>query len=104
MANPHRGEVELKAGDKSYVLVFSINALCEAEELVGVNILGDLIKLSTLRNVLWAGLRTKQPDVTKGEAGDMIQVLGVDAIRDIVVKAMALAFPPKEREKTVNPQ
>lgn len=93
MANPHRGEVEITAAGQTYALVYTINALCEAEEATGSNILGDLTRLSTLRAIMWAGLRTRHPGITKATAGDIIQAMGISAAQDAVTKALALAFP-----------
>jgi hypothetical protein len=102
MANPHRGEVELKAGEDVYTLVYSINALCEAEEATGVNILGDLSKLSTLRVMLWAGLQTKHPGTTRKQAGDIIEAAGVLQAQEAVAEGVRRGIPKKD--KTENPR
>jgi hypothetical protein len=102
MANPNRGEVSLVAGETTYTLVFTINAICEAEEATGQNLLGDLTRLSTLRLMLWAALRTHQPDMTKARAGEIIMAAGVEAAQTAVGEALALAFP--KREKAANPR
>ena len=104
MANPHRGEVELKAGDQTYTLVYTVNALCEAEEATGTNILGDFTKLSTLRLILWAGLQTKHSGMSRKDAGNIIGAAGVDVVQKAVTDALALAFPKREKgDKPENP-
>jgi hypothetical protein len=36
MANPHKGEVSFKSGDKEYTLSLTINAMCELDEALGI--------------------------------------------------------------------
>lgn len=103
MANAHRGEVELKAGDKTYTLALTINALCDVEEASpGVNILGDFSRLSNIRLMLWAALRTHHPELQKSDAGRILQEAGFDAAKIAVTKAIERGMPPKD--KTENPQ
>lgn len=103
MANAHRGEVEIKAGDKTYTLVFTINALCDVEEASpGVNILGDFSKLSNIRLMLWAGLRTRHPEIGKADAGRILEEAGFSSAKAAVVQAIERAFPAKDA--TANPQ
>lgn len=105
MTNPHRGEFRLEIDGKELVLLYTINALCEAEEAAGTNILGDLTRLSSLRLIFWAGLRTRQPEISKAKAGDLIQAAGVDVVQRAVTDALALAFPKREAgEAGANPQ
>jgi hypothetical protein len=104
MANPHRGEVELKAGDQTYTLVFTINAVCELEGALnkGINeIVADMARVSTIRAVLWAGLQELHPMDLKA-AGAIMHEAGAAATAEAVNRAMSLAFPPKDATK--NPQ
>lgn len=102
MANPHRGEVELKAGEKTYTLVYTINALCELEEETGKSV--DLLiaeintdkpKLSAIRALFWAGLRTHHK-MTVEEAGEVMQAAGPVLAAVSSQKAVALAFSPAD--------
>ena len=103
MANPNRGEVELKAGDDTYTLVFTINALCDIEEAhPGLNILGDISKLSNIRYLLLAGLCARHPDIKKADAGNILQEAGFEATQSAVVVALERGIGPKD--KTKNPQ
>ena len=104
MANPNRGEVELKAGEETYTLVFDINAVCELEQMLdkGVNeIVVQMGRVSVLRAMLWAGLRHNHK-VTIEQAGEIMQMAGAAETAAMIQKATELAFPPKDSTK--NPQ
>jgi len=98
MSNPHRGEVELKAGDKSYTLAFTINSVCELEAKLDKS-LGDIVadmgRMVTIRAVLWAGLR-QHHKVEIEEAGEIMQLAGAAATAQAINQAMTSAFPPAE--------
>ena len=99
MANPHRGEVAFKAGDADFTLVYSTNAICELEDALnrGLNaIVADIEKLSTVRALLWAGLRTRHPDTTMAGAGEIIDKTGVAAATEAIGRALNAAFPKPE--------
>lgn len=103
MANPHRGEVELKAGGKSYTLVFTINAICDVEEeYPGVNILADLNKASNIRYLLLASLRDRHPDIKKSDAGNILQEAGFEATKVAIAQAYERAIGRKDSPE--NPQ
>lgn len=98
MANPHRGEVAFKAGDKAYTLTYTINAVCELEAALGKGvseIVSDMSRVSTVRAVLWAGLRHHHK-VTLEEAGDIMHAAGAAATAQAINSAMGLAFPQPE--------
>jgi hypothetical protein len=102
MANSHRGEVDLKAGDETYTLVFTINTLCDMEEeRPGVNILGDLSKLSNIRYLLLSGLRERHPKLNKVDAGRILQDAGLPAAQSAIQLALERGIGPKD--KTENP-
>ncbi len=103
MANPHRGEVALVAGDKTYTLVFTINALCDIEEAhPGVNILSDFSKLSNIRYLLLAGLAARHPETKKADAGNILQEAGFQSVQVAVAEALQRGLGT--RDKTANPQ
>lgn len=98
MANPHRGEVELKAGEKTYTLSFTINAVCELEAALDkplMDVVSDMGRLMTIRAVLWAGLRHHHK-VTLEEAGDVMQAAGAPATAEAINLALSRAFPQPE--------
>lgn len=103
MANPYRGEVELKVGEETYTIVFSINVLCDIEEAhPGINILGDFSKLSNIRYLLLAGLRERHPKITKADAGRILQEAGFEEAQAAIVLALERGIGRKD--KTENPQ
>ena len=112
MANPHKGEVELKAGDKRYILRFSIDAICALEEATGKSFpvlaveMSDPAKftVSLVRQILFAGLTTEHPDITLREAGEIIlEAGGLIEVMGKVGEAFELAFPAKEARGTPRP-
>lgn len=96
MANPHRGEVAFEAAGQSWSLRFSTNALCTLENDLDLGI-GEIVetmqtspRLSTLRAVLRAGL---SQEIDQRRAGELIDELGFDRVRELISDAFALAFP-----------
>src|SRR3546814_1678827 len=86
MANAVKGEASLKAGDKEYTLVMSVNALCEAEDVLGMATDEILARYSSglsvklLRGLIWAALQTNHP-CTVDEAGEIIEAAGVPYVK-----------------------
>lgn len=101
MANSHRGEVEIKAPSGTFTLRLSINAIAEIENLLdqGINQIATSLadparlRLSTLRAIVWGGLREKHPDLDLFKVGELIAEVGVEAITVAVQEAFSLAFP-----------
>ena len=108
MANVNRGEVALKVGDSDYVLKYSANALCDPEAVLKMPIveITDLmsdpkkISMTTVRAMLWAGLKSHHPKITLDQAGDMIEKLTLSGALVNVGLAFQAAFP----EADENPQ
>lgn len=101
MANPARGEVALAVADTEYTLKFSTNAICELEDRLdkGLNVIvANMERLTTVRALLWAGLRAKHPDVTITQAGEMIDRIGMAQATEVIGKALTAAFPPSEAD------
>jgi hypothetical protein len=69
MANPHKGELRLVAGDRSYTLRLTTNACVEVEDLAkGRTIRQIFLGVATgsirdIRLLVWAALRHHHPDV-----------------------------------------
>jgi hypothetical protein len=103
MVNPLKGEVELKAGDQSYILRLGSNALAEVEVVLDTGVgeivaslQGQNIKLGTLRAILWGALREHQETMSLFDAGDIIDKIGVAATMAAIGRAFKLAFPKAE--------
>lgn len=94
MANAARGEVAFRALDRDWTLLLDINALCEAEDELGVKV-HELAQpgLKAIRALLWAGLQRHQQGVTITQAGDIIQAVGMALAAEIVGEAFTLTFP-----------
>jgi hypothetical protein len=102
MANPHKGEVELKAGETAYTLRFSIDAMCRLEETTGKGLMDLLVQLADahrmtltmVRHMLHAGLLEHHPEVTLKEAGEIMLAAGGMLISmAAVTRAIHAAFP-----------
>jgi hypothetical protein len=116
MANRERGEVELKAGDKTYVLRFGMNAVVEVETLMDMGIREiaaklqnpDDFRIGTWRAVLWGALHEHQPSLTLLDAGDILGAAGVQPVVEALSQAMMLTFPEAkadgENPQTASPQ
>jgi hypothetical protein len=111
MANPHRGHVALVAGDVSYTLSFSVNALCELEDNIGLPIariadeLNDAenVRLSRVRAVLWAALLDHHPGMDLKTAGKIATEAGLPVCMDKIGEAFRLAFPDQEETGQARP-
>ncbi len=94
MANPHRGEVELRVGEKLYTFRFSLSALASLEEMTGTSV--ELVfqrflepgtpKLRPMLQIVRAALLDRHPEVTEEEAGELILEAGVDAVTAAILK------------------
>ena len=105
MANPHRGEVSLLAGGKTYTLAYTINAVCELEAMLGRSlpeIVADMSHMNVLRAVLWAGLRRHHKNLTVEDAGDLMDVAGVHEVVAAVKEAVTQAFPTPQGQQRKN--
>lgn len=101
MANPLRGEVELKVKDGAYTLRFSIDAICGLEEEIGKSFARimvelsnpELVTLTLVRKVFRAALSEHHPDLTLRQAGEIIEAAG--GVLEVVTKinkAVGAAF------------
>jgi hypothetical protein len=112
MANPHRGQVALQAGERAYALSFSVNAICELEDALGqpVNQIArgmetpDQVRMSTIRALLWAALRDHHEDVGLKQAGEIATEAGVPAVMEAIGEAFRLAFPDQEASGSPRPR
>lgn len=103
MTNPHKGEVVLKVGDESFILRFSIDAICHFEASTGksLSILAtelaakpDEMSMTTIRHLLHAGLIDNHPDMSLKQAGELIlSAGGMTVVMLKVFEAFAFAFP-----------
>jgi hypothetical protein len=102
MADKLRGEVVLHREGGDLTLVYNDAALCQMEDRLdmGVAAIGERlskdVRLSFLRAVFHAGLRTYHRDISEDQAGDLILELG-DQVGPAITEAMTAAFPQAEK-------
>lgn len=101
MSNSVRGSVALQAGDQAYTMSFSINALCELEDVFGMSAtkFGKLfedaenISMRDVRNIVMVGLHDHHPEVDEKRAGIIAGDAGLQECMVAIEKAFRLAFP-----------
>jgi len=106
MANPLRGEVDLHAGDQTYTMRMSINAIVNLENHFdkGINEIAELLsepkgmRIGNLRTIVLHTLKEHHPGLTEEGAGDVIGKAGFEATAEAIQRAMILAFPSAKAE------
>lgn len=67
--------MKIEIGDKMFELEYSINGICDLEEITGKS-LGDILSVegfSSVRSLLWCGLADNTPGLTMKQAGALLQ-------------------------------
>jgi hypothetical protein len=111
LANRFKGEVAFEAGEASYTMRFSANALCELEDALemGVNTVAtqlanpESMRLKMVRVVFWAGLRDHHPDITLHQAGEIITDVSLTKAMGLVSRAFELAFQDNSKTHPQKP-
>lgn len=105
MGNPHKGEVEFKAGEGSYKLSFSADALASLEEALDMNVqeISTLMqdpkrfRVALVRTMFFYGLCDHHdlPDdmMTMDKARGIFKKLLVNEVIDLIGRAFKAAFP-----------
>lgn len=101
----------LHAGGATYSLDFTINAMCALEDLLdkpAPGVLADLMgsaadprlmRMQTVRAVLWSMLRDNHPEIDIEGAGRIASDAGTKDTMAAIMQAVAVAFPPPEKAK-----
>lgn len=104
MANKYKGEVEFKAGDETYVLRFSANAIVGIEEAFDKSIrqLGDMmsdpdkLRMSAVKQMFCIGLidhyAETKPEIDAAKAEAIFGRLSPIEATQVVVRAFTAAF------------
>lgn len=108
--NPHKGDVAFEAGERSYTLRFSTNAIVVMEDHfdMGVNKISallsdaDNLRIGHVRAVFWAGLTDHHAGVKLQEVGPIIDAIGQARAVELIALAFTRAYP--EAEAQANPQ
>jgi len=103
MANAVRGQVSLKAGDTTYTLSLSANAICELEDATGKDI-SDIaeafnkgsVSMKSIRSLVWAALQDQHHEIDLKGAGDVITAAGMARCVEAIGHAFKAAFPEAE--------
>lgn len=101
MTNPHRGEIDLKVGDRAYLLRLGANEVVEAESVLGMVVSEifealqkpETVSMGIVRGLLFAALHENQPDMTLRDAGDLIGEIGMSEAVSKVGDAIQAGFP-----------
>ena len=105
MGNPLRGEVDLAAGDKTYRLRFSVNAIAALEDEldkpiteIGVILSSKQgVRIGMLRQIFRAALADATPGLSLEDAGEIMQTAGMPESAEAIAKAFRLAFPAPKK-------
>lgn len=92
--------------DKPRTLVLSLNALCKAEEVTGINLLVGEPAFSSMRIVralVWAGLLHEDPTLTLETVGDMIEGAGAEHVLDAIMLAYMRANEEVDQGEDAEP-
>lgn len=104
MANRQKGEAEIQAGGKTYVLRMTMTSMCQAEDKMStpdkdvtfVEIMqkADRGSMRHMRVVFWAALLPHQPHMTLQDASDVIEEIGGVPALGAALLAMSKASQP----------
>lgn len=88
MSNTKRGKVKITL-DKERNIYFDLNALVRLEELgVDVATLGNGVKMSQIRAILFAGLMHEDKELTLEEVGALVTMENMSEVSEAIGKAM----------------
>lgn len=99
---------QFEIGGNSYTLRFSVKAQAALQDHYGLKSLSDLVVLlngkeilepNDLAAIMWASLRRFHPSVTKDQAMDMIDDLGIEAANELINAVLVAANPPPKKEE-----
>lgn len=107
MANKERGQVEFKSDDKTFLLTFTNNAICDAEGVLDKSIV-EIVqmiekgRITAVRAVFWAGLHENHPEIDLKQAGSMMTGR-LPEVTDAISKAFQLSQPEASDESPPKP-
>lgn len=100
---------QIEVSGKVYTLRFSLKAMAALQEHFGLASLADLhaamerVSANDVAGVIWAGLRTHHPEVTKDMAMDMADDLGLDGAMQLLNDGFGAAMPEGGDEDPLKP-
>ena len=106
MANAARGEVTFKAGERTYVLRPTFEALCAIEDRLDAGIIeiaerivGRRYGIREIAAILTAGAQAADKDVTEAEIGAAIAEVGLRRATELALVLLAGALSGGSEEK-----
>lgn len=88
----------------TYRLAFDYNAIAEAEQAAGINLLEGMGKVllgamtaGHLRALLYAALLKAHPGITLDQAGDLLGIHNSVDVRDALLRAWNASCPPEKK-------
>lgn len=93
MANKQRGHVEIQL-DKKRTLRYTMNALAEIEDHLGIGLseMGDIqMSIKNVRVILWAGLIHEDRELTQEDVGEMVDLTNFQEVQEKVAEAFTMA-------------
>jgi hypothetical protein len=94
MANKQRGLIEIELDGKVRNLRYTMNALAEIEDGLGVPLSEmENIKMTmkNIRVILWSGLIHEDPELTQVEVGNMVDLNNMQEVQEKVAEAFAMS-------------
>ena len=104
-ADPTIEFAKLKVDGKEYRLVYDFNAIAEAEDICGCNLLQGMFRMGgewsakQIRGLLYAALRIAQPEITLEQVGDLVRLDTLVSIPTALIEAYNLSMPEAKRLK-----
>jgi hypothetical protein len=93
MANKQRGFVEVELGGKVRNLRYTMNALAEIEDQLGVPLAEmENVKMTmkNIRVILWAGLIHEDKELTQEDVGELVDLNNIQTVQEKVAEAFAM--------------
>ena len=96
MANPYKGEAEIKLGGETRMLIMDTNAVCNLEDILDKRIdkifKEENMGLTTIRACIAVGLSRKRKPVSPEDAGEMMDLSELEHYSIQVGKALTGAM------------
>lgn len=103
MANPHRGQVNVKFGTTTYVLRFDMNAIAELEDNLEVGFAKifdkDRVGVKVIRECLFVGLKGQHKNITREWVGKQMSFDQFEYYTTQILKAFEIGTGQKFLEE-----
>jgi hypothetical protein len=111
MANHLSGEVAIATSSGTLTFRLGVNELIEVQGDFGLvdnddefaTALQNLSGFKRHRDMVFRGLQRHHPSITLQEAGDLMNELGMDRVKEVIATALGLAFPEPKQDGEPRP-